>query len=174
MCQGTASAQRCSGFRCVGYARTKPRDVLSQTQGRHAHGADPKKRNGTPLVDYRGYRTRQTGTVRHAAGGRVIRIVVSNQRGGVAKTTTAVNLARCFADRQLKTLLIDTDSQGSISTILGLKPQFTLHDFLIRQMVLKECVVQAHDRIDVLCSDRKTAQAEDIISGQTLREVHFE
>jgi len=104
----------------------------------------------------------------------VIRIVVSNQRGGVAKTTTAVSLARCFADRQLKTLLIDTDSQGSISTILGLKPQFTLHDFLIRQMVLKECVVQAHDRIDVLCSDRKTAQAEDIISGQTLREVHFE
>jgi len=104
----------------------------------------------------------------------VIRIVVSNQRGGVAKTTTAVNLARCFADRSLRTLLIDTDSQGSISTILGLKPQFTLHDFLIRQMVLKECVVRAHGHIDVLCSDRKTMQAEDIISGQTLREVHFE
>jgi chromosome partitioning protein len=104
----------------------------------------------------------------------MIRIVVSNQRGGVAKTTTAVNLARCFADRGLKTLLIDTDSQGSIGTILGLKPQFTLHDFLIRQMVLKECVVPAHERIDVLCSDRKTMQAEDIISGQTLREVHFE
>ena len=104
----------------------------------------------------------------------MIRLVVSNQRGGVAKTTTAVNLARCFADRGLKTLLIDTDSQGSIGTILGLKPQFTLHDFLIRQMLLKECVVPAHDRIDVLCSDRKTMQAEDIISGQTLREVHFE
>ena len=72
----------------------------------------------------------------------MIRLVVSNQRGGVAKTTTAVNLARCFADRGLKTLLIDTDSQGSIGTILGLKPQFTLHDFLIRQMVLKECVVR--------------------------------
>jgi len=42
----------------------------------------------------------------------MIRLVVSNQRGGVAKTTTAVNLARCFADRGLKTLLIDTDSQG--------------------------------------------------------------
>jgi chromosome partitioning protein len=92
----------------------------------------------------------------------------------VAKTTTAVSLARSFADRGLRTLLIDTDSQGSISTILGLKPQFTLHDFLIRQMVLKECVVRAHELIDVLCSDRKTMQAEDIISGQTLREVHFE
>jgi chromosome partitioning protein len=104
----------------------------------------------------------------------VIRLVVSNQRGGVAKTTTAVTLARCFADRGIRTLLIDTDSQGSISTILGLKPQFTLHDFLIKQMLLKECVVPAHEHIDVLCSDRKTMQAEDIISGQTLREVHFE
>lgn len=104
----------------------------------------------------------------------MIRIVVSNQRGGVAKTTTAVNLARCFADRGMRTLLVDTDSQGSIATILGLKPQFTLHDFLIKQMVLKECVVPAHAQIDVLCSDRKTMQAEDIISGQTLREVHFE
>lgn len=104
----------------------------------------------------------------------MIRLVVSNQRGGVAKTTTAVNLARCFADRGLKTLLIDTDSQGSVGTILGLKPQFTLHDFLIRQVLLKECVVPAHERIDVLCSDRKTMQAEDIISGQMLREVHFE
>src|ERR1035438_3163500 len=104
----------------------------------------------------------------------MVRIVVSNQRGGVAKTTTAVTLARCFADRGLRTLLVDTDSEGSIATILGLKPQFTLHDFLIKQMVLKECLVSAHPRIDVLCSDRKTMQAEDIISGQTLREVHFE
>jgi len=104
----------------------------------------------------------------------MIRIVVSNQRGGVAKTTTAVTLARCFADRNRKTLLIDTDSQGSVGTILGLRPEFTLHDLLIKQVLLKECVVTAHDNLDVLCGDRKTQSAEDIISGQTLRELHFE
>ena len=104
----------------------------------------------------------------------MIRIVVSNQRGGVAKTTTAVTLARCFADRQMKTLLIDTDSQGSVATILGLKPEFSLHDFLIKQVLLRECVVSAHEHLDVLCGDRKTQSAEDIISGQTLRELHFE
>lgn len=104
----------------------------------------------------------------------MIRIVVSNQRGGVAKTTSAVTLARCFADKGLKTLLIDTDSQGSVGTILGLRPEFTLHDFLIRQVLFSECVVAAHDNLDVLCSDRKTQAAEDIISGQTLRELHFE
>ena len=39
-------------------------------------------------------------------------------------------------------------------------PQFTLHDFLIRQMILKECIVPAHERIDVLCSDRQTMKAD--------------
>lgn len=104
----------------------------------------------------------------------MIRLVVSNQRGGVAKTTTAVTLARCFADRGMRTLLIDTDSQGSVGTILGLRPEFTLHDFLIRQVLFTECVVEAHKNLHVLCSDRKTQAAEDIISGQTLRELHFE
>jgi len=74
----------------------------------------------------------------------------------------------------MKTLLIDTDSQGSIGTILGLRPQYTLHDLLIRQTPLPQCVVQACEGLDVLCSDRKTQAAEDIISGQTLRELHFE
>ncbi|MBM3796837.1 MAG: ParA family protein [Acidobacteria bacterium] len=104
----------------------------------------------------------------------MIRLVVSNQRGGVAKTTSAVTIARCFADRGLRTLIVDTDSQGSVATILGLRPEFTLHDFLIRQVLFSECVVSAHENLDVLCSDRKTQAAEDIISGQTLRELHFE
>lgn len=104
----------------------------------------------------------------------MIRLTVANQRGGVAKTTTAVTLARCFADRGLKTLLIDTDPQGSISSILRVKPQLFLFDFLISEFALRECVVPAHERVDVLCSSRKTQQAEDIISTQQSRDVMFE
>lgn len=104
----------------------------------------------------------------------MIRLVCAQQRGGVAKTTTAVTLARCFADRGLKTLLIDTDSQGSISSILRVKPQFFLYDFLINEYALKECVVPAHEGVDVLCSSRKTQQAEDIIATQQSRDVMFE
>lgn len=102
------------------------------------------------------------------------RLVVTNQRGGVAKTTSAVTLARCLADRGMRTLLVDTDSQGSVGTILGLRPQASLHDFLIRQAPLRECLVEALPGLEVLCSDRKTQAAEDIIGGQTLRELHFE
>jgi chromosome partitioning protein len=104
----------------------------------------------------------------------MIRFVVSNQRGGVAKTTTAVTMARCLADQGIRVLLIDTDSQGSISAILNLKPELHLYDFLIGQMAFKNCIVQAHPKVDVLCSDRKTQQAEDIITTQTLREIYFE
>jgi chromosome partitioning protein len=104
----------------------------------------------------------------------MIRLVVANQRGGVAKTTTAVTLARCFAEHGLKTLLIDTDPQSSISSILPIKPQFFLFDFLIQEFALRECIVSAHEHIDVLCSSRKTQQAEDIIATQQSRDVMFE
>jgi chromosome partitioning protein len=61
-----------------------------------------------------------------------------------------------------------------MSTILGLKPQYHLYDFLIKQIKIEECLVPAGKNIDVLCSDRKTTEAEDVITGQTLREITFE
>ena len=104
----------------------------------------------------------------------MIRLVISNQRGGVAKTTTAVTLARSFADIGKKVLLIDTDSQGSIRTILGLKPEFHLADFLIRNMAFRECVVTACPNVDVMCSNRDTTEAEVTLSNSPFRELTFE
>ena len=104
----------------------------------------------------------------------MIRIVCLNQRGGAAKTTTATTLARIFAERNLKTLLIDCDSQGSVSAILGLKPKLHLSDLLMQRLALDECIVKAHDKLDVLCSDRKTTEAEQAIAGQIARETVFE
>ena len=61
----------------------------------------------------------------------MIRLVVSNQRGGVAKTTTVHTLARYCADRGLRVLIIDTDPQGSVGAVLGLRPKTYLHQFIV-------------------------------------------
>ncbi len=59
----------------------------------------------------------------------MIRLTISNQRGGVAKTTTAITLARCLNDRGLRVLLVDADPQGSIGAVLALKPSAFLARF---------------------------------------------
>lgn len=103
----------------------------------------------------------------------MIRLTISNQRGGVAKTTTAVILARCWADEGLKVLLIDTDPQASVHSIIGAKPEQFLYDFLVNGYAFKECLTKIHDNIDLLASSRDTNRAEDIISTQMAREHAF-
>jgi chromosome partitioning protein len=103
-----------------------------------------------------------------------LRITISNQRGGVAKTTTAVVLARCFADRGQRVLLIDTDPQGSISVIISAKPNAHLSDMLMHDAKLSDCITKVHNNIDLLASNRDTNKAEDLISTQMAREYTFQ
>src|SRR5215831_7030526 len=90
----------------------------------------------------------------------MIRLVILNQRGGVAKTTTVHTLARFLADRGRRVLIIDTDPQGSLGTVLGLKPTKYLNDFVIYNHLFKDCVVRACPGVDVLCSNRETVKTE--------------
>lgn len=74
--------------------------------------------------------------------GRVLAIV--SQKGGVGKTTTAVNLAAAFARRGLKTLLIDVDPQGAVRYGVGLKrghPQVGFADYLSGERSLREIIL---------------------------------
>lgn len=104
----------------------------------------------------------------------MIRLVLSNQRGGVAKTTTTHTLARYFADQGLRVLLIDTDPQGSLGAVLGLKPRHYLHQYVVHNYPFQECVVEAYPGIHVLCSNRETALTEQILHGMVGREMVFE
>src|SRR5579864_7625983 len=104
----------------------------------------------------------------------MIRLVISNQRGGVAKTTTTHTLARYFADEGSKVLLIDADPQGSLGAVLGLRPSNYLHQFVIRNYTLQDCIVEAYPGIHVLCSNRETARTEQMLIGMADREMVFD
>ena len=71
-------------------------------------------------------------------------IAVVNQKGGVGKTTTAVNLAASVAAAERKTLLLDMDPQGNASSGVGVRPRTvekSVYDALIQRATLKEILV---------------------------------
>jgi chromosome partitioning protein len=70
-------------------------------------------------------------------------IALANQKGGVGKTTTAVNLGAALADLGFRVLIVDLDPQGNASTGLGIDPRTfdsSMYDVLLHDVPLEDCI----------------------------------
>jgi chromosome partitioning protein len=70
-------------------------------------------------------------------------IAIANQKGGVGKTTTAVNLGACLAELGYRTLVVDLDPQGNASTGLGINIrdlQTSMYDVVLNDLPIEDCV----------------------------------
>jgi chromosome partitioning protein len=92
-------------------------------------------------------------------------IAIANQKGGVGKTTTAVNLSACLAAAERRTLLLDLDPQGNASIALGLdKEKFTqlnIYHALIGEESIENCLYRTElPGLDICPSDNNLIGAE--------------
>src|SRR5215216_2119388 len=98
-------------------------------------------------------------------------ISFANQKGGVAKTTTTLNLAVAFAEKGHRVLCVDLDPQSNLTMSQGIDPdslELSMYDVLVNRMSIREVIRKRE--IDVACSSIDLAGAEIAMSTQIGRE----
>ncbi|MFD1465468.1 ParA family protein [Lapidilactobacillus mulanensis] len=101
-------------------------------------------------------------------------ISIANQKGGVGKTTTTINLAACLNEAGKRVLIVDSDPQGNATSGLGIKKSDVskdVYDVLINQLPMKSAIYHTKRvHLDVVPATIQLAGAEIELTTQTARE----
>ena len=101
-------------------------------------------------------------------------IAIANQKGGVGKTTTTINLSACLAEKGKKILVIDTDPQGNTTSGFGLEKndiENTIYELLLGEISIEESIIKnAVEGVDIIPSNVNLAAVEIELIGVDKKE----
>jgi chromosome partitioning protein len=98
------------------------------------------------------------------------KLAVFNHKGGTGKTTTSVSIAAGLAQKGVKVLLVDTDSQGNVGVSLGVKAEKSLYHVLVMGLSPMQAAINVRPNFDVLVSNETLAAAELYLAGRQNRD----